>query len=81
MEYPVIVGYDPDKVSREEYRTQEAPSPREAARRGLQRQFDRGERYDPGTYTVTVLVDGEPETFDVMAEAVVETHVVSKAKA
>jgi hypothetical protein len=75
MEYPVIVGYDPDEVSRDEYRTQEAPSAHEAARRALQRQFDRGERYDPGTYTVTVLVDGEPETFEVVAEPVIETYL------
>jgi len=75
MEYPVIVGYDPDQVARDEYRSQEATSPREAARKALQNQFRRGERYDPGTYSVTVLVDGEPETFDVVAEPVIETYV------
>jgi len=76
MEYPVIVGYEPDEVSRDEYRSQEAASPREAARKALQKQFDRGQRYDPGTYSVTVLVDDEPESFEVMAERVIETYVV-----
>jgi len=75
MKYPTVVGYAPHEVSRDEYRPQEAPSPKEAARRALQCQFERGEKYEPGEYIVTVLSDDEPKTFRVLAERAVETYV------
>jgi len=75
MKYPVIVGYDFDEVTRDEYRPTEARSPDEAARKALEDSFRRGERYDPGTYTVTVLVDDEPKAFDVVAEPVIECYL------
>jgi hypothetical protein len=76
MEYPVAVGYTPDEIARDEYSSQEAPSPREAARRALKSMYDQGQKYEPDTCIVTVLVDGEPEVFEVMAERVVETYVL-----
>lgn len=75
MEYPVLIGYDPENVKRSAYQSQGARSPREAACKALRKKFLRGEMNDPGTYTVTVLVDGEPEAFDVVAEPTIETYI------
>lgn len=75
MGYPVIVGHDPDEVARDEYCSVESWSAKEAARIELQRQFDKGYRYNPGTYNVTVLVYGEPETFEVAARPRVKCYL------